>query len=133
MHHHRYDGPARISARPYTPQRRTGAPEITTLRLTPIPKGNGRAFVSLRFGHGEDALTIDGFKIVQEPGKRAWVAAPSQERQRVDPHTGEMVTKWYPVVTIPDSWKQAVEAAALAAWERYQKTGELPQDGGGRP
>lgn len=136
----RFGGPSRTPARSNHTQRPGASsirnhPDAGVVRLTPTRVGNVRAFVTvaLRFGHGDNSLAIDGFKVVQEPGKRAWVAPPAQERQRVDPQTGQTVTKWYPVVTIPDSWKAAVDEVALLAWERYQKTGELPQDGGGRP
>lgn len=128
----RLGGSARTSARPSSgaigaPSSAAKVPALAPERLTPTRSGNTRAFVTVRVGRGDNSLLIDGFKVVQEAGKRAWVAVPSQERQRVDPQTGQTVTKWYPVVTLPDAWKQAIEDAVLAAWERYQKTGELPQ------
>ncbi len=120
-------------------------PALSLERLTPTRSGNVRAFATVRVGRGDSSILIDSFKLVKEDDKRAWVAPPAQERQRVDPQTGQPTTKWYPVVTLPAPWLAAIEVQILEAWERYQSTGELPQGtpdakhrssdprGGGRP
>lgn len=102
------------------------APPLSIERFTLARHGNVRAFAQVRIGRGDNSLLVDGWKVIQQEGQRAWVAAPSQERERPDPQTGQMVKKWYPVVELPDAWKAAVENLLIDAWNAYQRDGILP-------
>ena len=120
----RFGGRSRTStANPAQPQRPNGAtastgavkaPPLNIERFTLARHGSVRAFVQVRIGRGDNSLLVDGWKIIQQEGQRAWVAAPSQERERPDPQTGQMVKKYFPVVELPD------------AWNAYQRDGILP-------
>lgn len=124
--------PRTYPARPAQPQRPSGAassgslPALSIERCTPTQRGNVRLFVALRIGRGDTSILVDGFKLIAEEGKRPWVAPPSQERERTDPQTGEIVKKWYPTITLPDAWKVAVEKLLVDAWDTYQRDGILP-------
>ena len=68
-------------------------------------KGNLKAFAALQLG---ETMIIEGCRIIQQPGQRAYVAFPQNEANG----------KFYPIVTAVDKrFKEAVEAKVLAAWE----------------
>ena len=146
-----FDGRARTSAHPAQPQRTSGAsqrpgsgaaprhagapgkkpapvqlPPLTIKHCVLCQRGNLRAFFEIQIGPDGRDVAIAGWRLVQEEGKRAWVARPAHERQRVDPQTGELTTRYYPLVRLPDAWQAAVERLILSAWDEYQATGILP-------
>jgi DNA-binding cell septation regulator SpoVG len=87
--------------------RRFQAPDDPHVEVLDIKQLNGngavRAFVDIRIGH----LSINGFKIVQQPGQQAWVAPPSHK-------SGE---RWFNTVEIHDrDLKDRIRDAVLARW-----------------
>lgn len=127
----RFGGRSRTStANPAQPPRRQGAPSPVSIhvpKLVPAEKpGNVKGFASVVFGEGAAAWRVNGWRIVQEPGRAPWVGPPVQERQRRDSKTGEIRAHFFPVVELPESWHKAASAAVLAAWERFEKDGTLP-------
>lgn len=84
--------------------------KITVLNVHPVSKGNIKAFATVQLG---ETLTIQGIKIVQQAGQKAYVRLPENERDG----------KYYPVVSAIDKrFQGAVQEKVLGAW----------QDGGGR-
>lgn len=135
MPDNRYGSGARTPARPAPSQqqRRAGAeasgsvkvPSLSIERFLLTRRGNARVFAAVRIGKGDNSLVVDGCKIIEEPGKRAWAALPSQEREKLDPQTGELVKKYYPVVSVPDAWLAAIQKLLVDAWDEYQRTGAV--------
>lgn len=78
---------------------------IQVTKVTPINKGNIKAFASVKLG---DTLTIHSVKIVQQPGQKAYVRLPESEQNG----------KYFPVVSADDKrFQDAVQEKVLAAWE----------------
>ena len=76
--------------------------------IHPVTTGNVKAFISVRIG---DALTIHGCKVVQQPGQRAYVTLPQNERNG----------KYFPTVESHDPrFLEASAAAVLTAWNEAQ-------------
>ena len=69
--------------------------------------GNVRAFLALRIG----GITIRDAKIVQQPGRRPWLAMPDRQWTGAD---GKV--HYVALVELSSSFKQRVTDAALAAW-----------------
>jgi len=88
------------------------AAKISVEKIVPSKApGNVKAYVDIKFG---EALTIPGFKIVQQRGQRPWVSVP-QER------SGDRF--WNRIYIHDEQLKDAISEIALAAWEVYQLTG----------
>lgn len=84
------------------------APNITieTLKLV-NGGGNLKAFVDLRIGE----TLFRSFRIVQQPGQKAWVSPPA------DSWTGKDGKKRFTrLIEFPERIRTAVEAVVLAAW-----------------
>lgn len=79
--------------------------KITVLSVRAVDgAGNLRAFAEIQLG---ETLIISGCRIVQQPGQRAYVAFPQNERGG----------KYYSIVTAVDKrFKAAVEEKVLEAW-----------------
>ncbi len=78
---------------------------ISVLKITPINKGNVKAFASVQLG---TTLTINSIKIVQQAGQKAYVRLPESEQNG----------KYFPVVSADDKqFQEAVQEKVLAAWE----------------
>lgn len=45
--------------------------KITVSKITPLNQGNLKAFANIRLG---EVMTINGCRIIQQPGQRAYVA-----------------------------------------------------------
>ena len=74
-----------------------------------------KAFVDITFSND---LRVNGCRIIQEPGKAAWLAAPQIEW--ID-DTGKK--RYRPLVRLPKDWHEAAQTAALAALR--EATGEV--------
>jgi DNA-binding cell septation regulator SpoVG len=84
---------------------------LTVTKITPASFGNVKAFVSIRLG---DTLTIHSVKVVQEPGKRAYVRLPESEKDG----------RYFSVVSADDPrFQDAVQEKVLAAWQVSVMTG----------
>jgi DNA-binding cell septation regulator SpoVG len=100
----------RIMSIPQSPPQRNQAPsKIRIITIHQAVGGNLRAFVDIGLGA---SLVIKGFRIVQQPGQKAWVAPPQRE------FMGDNGLKRYaPIGELSGGLKRAVEQAILAAWE----------------
>jgi DNA-binding cell septation regulator SpoVG len=68
--------------------------------------GTIKAFATVLIG---DALEINSFKIVQQPGQRAWVAMPDRKREDTGGYS--------PIIKcLDDQLKAAITEAVLVAW-----------------
>ena len=82
--------------------------KLSVSAIHPVSSGNVKAFVSVKIG---DALTIHGCKVVQQPGQRAYVALPQNERNG----------KYFPAIESHDPrFQEALSIAVLAAWNETQ-------------
>lgn len=80
------------------------AVEVVNIRPV-VNAGNLRALATVRIG----PITLPGFRVIQQPGQRAWVSAPQEKGAD---------GKWYPRLEITDrSLEGQVKAAVLQAWE----------------
>lgn len=85
--------------------------KISVVRITPINKGNIKAFASIRLGQ---ALTIHSIKVIQQAGQRAYVRLPESEQGG----------KYFPVVSADDQrFQDAVQELVLTAWRDGVVTG----------
>jgi DNA-binding cell septation regulator SpoVG len=75
-----------------------------------INKGTVRAITDVGLGL---SLTLREFKVIQQPGQRAWVSPPSQEWQGTD---GKR--RFTPLIELTGSLRKRVEQAILEARER---------------
>lgn len=74
--------------------------------------GNLKAFATVQV----DDWIIHDWRIVQQPGQRAWVSVPQMA------WTGEDGNKKYKaLISIPGDLKQQIEVAILSAWEEEKK------------
>lgn len=98
---------------------------VTVTNLRPSTNsGNLRCFASVQFGKW---ITIHGFRLVHEEGKRAFVGMPSNQREEPDPdNPGSRKRTYFPLCSLPENWKRVAEQAVLNAWAEYQQTGILP-------
>ncbi len=84
---------------------------FTVGEIKPVHAGNLLALAAVRFG----PLTISGWRIIQQPGQRAYVSAP--QAQYVDKSTGR--TAYAPLIKVDDPvLTDQLRAAILRAWER---------------
>lgn len=68
--------------------------------------GSLKAFASVRLG----GIIVHDFRIVQQPGKDAWLSPPQKEVSK----NGER--KFFPVVELSENLKKAVADKVLEAW-----------------
>ena len=84
------------------------ADKIQVVKVTPINKGNVKAFASVKLG---ETLTIHSIKVVQQAGQKAYVRLPENEQNG----------KFFPVVSADDKrFQEAIQDKVLAAWESNQ-------------
>jgi hypothetical protein len=90
-----------------------GRPPIVNVQtIKPLQLGNLRALATIRY----DATTIEGVKVIQQPGQRAYVAPP----QRTYATHGR--PGWAPIVRWEQPLADAISAAVLAAYMRATGT-----------
>ena len=95
-------------------------PRVDVIELHPVnAQGSLRAFAAVTLA---GKLTIRDCRVIQQEGQAPWVAMPT--KSWVDQKDGR--TKYRPLVDVPADWAEAIQVAVLAAWERLQETGELP-------
>ena len=71
-------------------------------------KGNLKAFADIRLGR---SVKVYGFRVVQQPGQKAWVSPPQRTWQGNDGKA-----KYAPIVELLGDFKEEVEQAILAAY-----------------
>ena len=82
---------------------------VEILAVRPLTNaGNFRAFASVRIGE----VMIHDFRIVQQPGQRAWVSPPQREYEK------DGQKKYAAIVELSDALKREVSRVVLAAGER---------------
>lgn len=88
--------------------------EVLELRRLADP-GNLKGFAKVRLG----AVVIHSCRIIQQPGKKPWVALPQIPARKKADGAG---AGWYPVVEIisPDLMAR-VRTAVLEAWEEREQ------------
>lgn len=82
-------------------------PVVAVEEIRKMDRGNLKAFVTVRIG----PLTVRDFRIVQQPGQRAYVSAPQAEYEM----NGQR--RYKPLLEYPQEWKEAIQSAVLQAWE----------------
>ena len=82
-------------------------PKIRVVALRTLPDGNVRAFVSVKIG----PIVLHGFKVVQQPGQRAYVSLP-----QVEYNDASGKRRFSPLLELPDTWKNALQVAILEHW-----------------
>jgi DNA-binding cell septation regulator SpoVG len=87
-------------------------PSVTVEKIRRVAKGNLRAFVSVEVG---GKFKIHGIRIVQQPGKVAWVSLPQSEWTD---RKGK--TRYSPIVEFPDNVTEAISEAVLKAWSKTE-------------
>jgi DNA-binding cell septation regulator SpoVG len=90
----------------------SSAISVESLRLS--DHATIKAFVDVRMG----GVVAKGFKIIQAPGQRAWVALPSRQYD-----AGDGKPRYEITVELSDSLKARVSAAVLAAWREAVANG----------
>lgn len=83
-------------------------PRVEVLSVRAIEKGNLKGFATVKIG----PLTLHDFRIIQQPLQRAYVSPPQFEYL-----DSENRRKFKPVAQYPETWRQAISEAILAAWE----------------
>src|SRR5262249_32140029 len=92
----------------------TKPPIVTVDEIKPVDRGVLRAFCTITIA---GKLTIHSVRIIEEPGKAAWVSLPQNQ---VLPAGGGKA-KYFPIVEVTDeNLKQQITTAVLQAW-RAQK------------
>lgn len=102
-----------------------GAPDIRieVVALKPYDAGNLKAFADVKFGKW---IIIRGFRVVAQPGQRAWVGLPSNQREEPDPQTGQRKRVYFGLISISKKWQAAAEQAVLTAYQDYLSSGFVP-------
>ncbi len=101
-------GPGRTPAHIGTP--------VKVLRLQILENtGNLKAFADIAIGN----LKIYGCRIVQQPGQRAWAAAPQRE------YMSDGQRRWAPIVEWPRDVGALIADACIEAYER-ERDAEVP-------
>jgi len=92
----------------------TPAYNIEVLSIKRLPDcGNLRAFAAVRIG----SIEINGLRVVQQPGQRAYVQLPQVEYTRRDDGQRAFV----PLIRIHDQVLDvAIRQAVIAAWQTYK-------------
>lgn len=83
-------------------------PKVSVVALRKLSQGNLKAFVSVKVG----PLTVHDFRVIQQPGQRAYVSVPQRSYQ-----DAEGKTKYSPALEMPEVWKTAIQAAVLDAFD----------------
>jgi DNA-binding cell septation regulator SpoVG len=96
------------------------AGKVKVTRLTPADAGgNVKAFASVAIG-SPPSITINGCKIIQQPGQRAWVSMPTYKGDD---------GKWHHIVWVDNAQlKQALTETILAAWQDLLGAGVRDDD-----
>jgi len=82
---------------------------VAVERITRLStSGPLKAFASVDIG---GRWKIHDCRVVQQDGKAAWVSLPQGSYER------DGKKRWYPIVEVPDTVKNAIQDAVLAAWE----------------
>jgi DNA-binding cell septation regulator SpoVG len=84
--------------------------EIRVVTIKAVNKGSLRALVDIGLG---PSLIVREFRVIQQPGQRAWVSPPTREWQGTD---GKR--HFAPLVELAGSLKERVEQTILQAWAR---------------
>lgn len=71
-------------------------------------RGNLRALASVQIG----PLQIHDFRVIQQEGQRAYVSAPQLEWK-----DGQGRSQYKPLLSYPESWKDAISEAVLIAYQ----------------
>ena len=86
---------------------------IEVLEIKPLLNGgNLRAFVKLQIGE----TIFHDFRIIQQPGQRAWVSAPQAMWIDKDSHT-----RYKTLIEFPHRLKSIISEAVLSAWQQQQQ------------
>jgi DNA-binding cell septation regulator SpoVG len=89
--------------------------EVLEIRL----QNNGKAlkaFVDLCL----DGVTVRDFRVIQERGRRLWVACPQVSWR------SKGIIKYKTIITFPDEQKGLIDVAVLSAYQReLEKANEL--------
>jgi DNA-binding cell septation regulator SpoVG len=83
--------------------------KIHILHIHQAVGGNLRAFVDIQLGQ---SVVIHGFRVIQQPGQKAWVSPPQREYVGADGKP-----RYASIVELSGELKRAVEQAILLAWE----------------
>ena len=84
---------------------------ITVLDVRRINAGNLRAFVSIQI----DRMIVHSCRVIQQPGKAAWVSLPQQERDG----------KYFPIVECSDrQLADKIKAEILKAYNGKSRNSE---------
>ncbi len=80
--------------------------DITVIKIQPLTHtGNLRAFADVKIGPVE----IKGFRVIQQPGQKAWVSVPQQQSRE---------GRYFNMVDFDDmALLDRVRATVLSAWE----------------
>ena len=82
------------------------SPDVHIVELRAINNGNLKGFATIKIG----PLTVCDFRVIAQPGQRAYVSAPQIEYYDADGRR-----KYKPLCKYPTSWQAAIGAAILAA------------------
>lgn len=93
---------------------------ILSLKILPENGKPLKAFADVELSNG---MIIREFRVIQDPGKRAWIACPQISWR--DSESGEI--KYRTVITLPDQIKGEIDLLILNAWirEREKSGGSL--------
>jgi hypothetical protein len=83
--------------------------KVRIISLKPAAGGNLKAFVDIQIGA---SLTIYGFRLIQEAGKKAWVSPPQRSWTSDDGKA-----RYAPILELHGALRREVERAILASWE----------------
>ncbi len=78
---------------------------------------NGKALKAFADIELESGIVIREFRIIQEQGKRPWIACPQISWK--DPDSGQI--KYKTVITFPDQIKGEIDLLILNAWGREKE------------
>lgn len=79
--------------------------DIKVNKVTPMTKGNLRAFVEVQVGE----IIIRDCRVVQQPGQNPWVSMPARSYEK------DGKTQWISLVEMPRELKAKVEQVVLEA------------------
>jgi hypothetical protein len=94
------------------------ADKVEVVKTTLLPSTSGgslKAFSNVRIG----AIVINGFRVIEKDGGRAWVGAPQREVLQ----NGEK--KYYPIIEINSrELKRLIDEKVLQSWRARVIAGE---------
>ena len=98
--------------------------EVSQIREFESKSLKGFANVTVSWlGGEEEAIEIEGFRIIQQEGSDAWVAPPQREYTDRDGNK-----KYVPIVRLSDSLKAKVQEAGLSSWQGKEPAGQSDDD-----